>query len=100
MVNALFLISCFSPSLINNYYAFLLSRFLMCSVINTVYQIPFVLLTELVGPEKRTMLGFWSAMAWSIGIVILPGYAYLLRNWVYMNHVIVATGIYYAISYL
>ena len=72
----------------------------MSSVINTVYQIPFVLLTELVGPEKRTMLGFWSAISWSLGIVILPGYAYLMRHWVYMNWVIVATGIYYVISYL
>lgn len=100
MINIIFLISTFSPTLVNNYWAFLFSRFLMCSVINTIYQIPFVLLTELVGPRKRTMLGFWSAMAWSIGIVILPGYAYLLRNWVYMNWVIVGTGIYYLASYL
>lgn len=100
IINIIFIIGTFSPTFYKDYYAFLISRLLISSVINTLFQIPFILLTELVGPNQRTMIGFVASIAWGIGICILPGYAYLFRNWVYMNHVITVTGVIYFIIYL
>ncbi|XP_067119488.1 organic cation transporter protein-like [Centruroides vittatus] len=73
-------------SIISPYYwAFALFRFLLsigssgCSITS------FVIATEALGPEYRERAGLFLQLGWSIGHVVIPGIAWLLRDWHYLQ---------------
>lgn len=70
-------LSCaFSTSIIQ----FLISRLILAFGMGTTWSTGFVLLIEMVGPEKREFAGLAVQLGWAFGYVTLPGVAYLARD--------------------
>ncbi|XP_077977325.1 organic cation transporter protein-like [Glandiceps talaboti] len=70
-------IEAFSPS----YEVFAFCRLVMALNMYGAYLASFVLITEMVGPSKRTLCGMVSMVFFGIGYMLLALYAYLLRTW-------------------
>ncbi|XP_022108294.1 organic cation transporter protein-like [Acanthaster planci] len=51
----------------------------------------FVYVMELFTPEKRTLAGCLTGVAWGVGVVLITPYAYLLRDWRHMEIAVSAT---------
>ncbi|XP_041350867.1 organic cation transporter protein-like [Gigantopelta aegis] len=66
----------FSPN-----YVFAILRFLSGLVHSGLYTTSFVIGMELVGPSKRTVAGLGIVFFWSLGLFVLGGVAFALRNW-------------------
>ena len=41
----------------------------------------FVLIMEMFSPNKRTIAGCINSIAWGVGVTLLAGIAYFLRDW-------------------
>ena len=41
----------------------------------------FVLIMEMFSPKKRTIAGCINGIAWGVGVTLLAGIAYFLRDW-------------------
>lgn len=76
------LLSSFSPVISGGLIAFALCRFLNSFTTASLYNLPYIIMTELVGPKQRTRLVGIGAICWTIGMCILPFIAYLTRNYV------------------
>ncbi|XP_014669676.1 PREDICTED: organic cation transporter 1-like [Priapulus caudatus] len=85
--------SAFAPEPIS----FTFFRFLVGLTIPAIFTIPFVIGIELVGPEKRSFTTLMQCMAYSVGLCLLPGVAYLVREW---RHLALATSLPFAIFYV
>ncbi|XP_071801158.1 organic cation transporter protein-like [Asterias amurensis] len=67
----------FSPS----FEVFTLLRFVTANCCYGAFLMTYVLGSELVGPKQRVMYGSVSAMAFSVGYMVLVCLAYLIRDW-------------------
>ncbi|KAG0421884.1 hypothetical protein HPB47_002252 [Ixodes persulcatus] len=78
-------ISGISSILVTNFIAFTVLRFVNATIMPQIFQLPYIILLELVGPKYRTsMLGIaW--MAWTLGLCALPLAAYLCRTWILLG---------------
>ncbi|KAM7307624.1 uncharacterized protein ISCGN_011260 [Ixodes scapularis] len=74
-----------SSILVTNFIAFTVLRFVTATIMPQIFQLPYIILLELVGPKYRTsMLGIaW--MAWTLGLCALPLAAYLCRTWILLG---------------
>ncbi|GFR15254.1 organic cation transporter protein, partial [Trichonephila clavata] len=75
------IICAFSTSFI----MFIITRFFLSFGISGVYNVSFVLLMEIVGPNERSIYGIAMNFGWCIGFVSLPGIAWLLRDWFWIQ---------------
>ncbi|EEC08880.1 organic cation/carnitine transporter, putative, partial [Ixodes scapularis] len=68
-----------------NFIAFTVLRLVTATIMPQIFQLPYIILLELVGPKYRTsMLGIaW--MAWTLGLCALPLAAYLCRTWILLG---------------
>ncbi|XP_051954840.1 solute carrier family 22 member 2 [Xyrauchen texanus] len=64
-----------------NYTALLVFRALFGFGVKGGWMVGYVLITEMVGVEYRRIVGVTYQMFFSIGILILPPFAYLIPNW-------------------
>ncbi|XP_053637548.1 steroid transmembrane transporter SLC22A24 isoform X3 [Cherax quadricarinatus] len=74
-------VACF----VNSYLEFLALRFILAFVCSGMMIINFVLVMEIVKPEARTMTGMMYAFFFGSGIAILPGIAFFIRTWRYLE---------------
>ncbi|XP_071950319.1 organic cation transporter protein-like [Antedon mediterranea] len=68
-----------------SYYTFVFVWFITAIEEQCVNVPSYVLLMEMFPPEKRTLAGCISNLAWGIGIALLSVYAYFLRDWRHMQ---------------
>ncbi|XP_076306746.1 carcinine transporter-like [Tachypleus tridentatus] len=61
--------------------AFAVFRLINGSLIPTIFQVPYIMLVEIVGKEKRTQMMGISCIGWTTGLCILPLLAFLIPNW-------------------
>ncbi|XP_064595319.1 organic cation transporter protein-like [Liolophura sinensis] len=67
------------------YYTFIMLRMLNGASNSAVFTNAFVLGVELVGPSKRVWAGIVIEYFFALGIVLLAGIAFLIRNWRYLQ---------------
>lgn len=79
------LLSSFSPIFYTGLIVFTVCRFLNSATSASIFTLPYILVTELIGPDQRTSIIGLAACCWTLGICILPGVAYLTRDWVLMT---------------
>lgn len=58
-----------------------LSRVIVGLTIPAVYQIPFIIALELVGPNYRSFVTVMTCTFYTFGLMILAGITYFLRDW-------------------
>ncbi|XP_076253965.1 carcinine transporter [Rhynchophorus ferrugineus] len=61
------------------------SRFVIGLTIPAIYQIPFIISLELVGPNYRSFVTVLTCLFYTVGLIMLAGVTYLVRDWVYLN---------------
>lgn len=66
-----------SPSFV----VYIILRFITGFTISGLFLVIFVLGMELVGPKKRMFVGIVVEMFWSVGVMMLGGIAYFVRDW-------------------
>ncbi|CAL1299081.1 unnamed protein product [Larinioides sclopetarius] len=71
-----------------SYPMFLVCRFFIAAGVMGTDTAAFVLLMEIIGPKYRSIYGMGSHFGWDIGYLVLPGLAWLLRDWFKMQIVI------------
>ncbi|XP_063863454.1 carcinine transporter-like [Scylla paramamosain] len=74
------LITAFAP----DYWSWVACRFLVGLTVPAIYQIPFIISLELVGPSYRSFVTVMTCLFYVGGMLLLAGVAYLVRNWVYL----------------
>ncbi|XP_015907483.2 organic cation transporter protein-like [Parasteatoda tepidariorum] len=75
------IIQAFSTSFI----MFIVTRFFLALGISGVYNISFVLLMEVIGAEHRSFYGIAINFGWCVGFVSLPGFAFVLKDWFWIQ---------------
>lgn len=71
------ILTAFSP----NYVVYTILRTINGLFFPAIYQIPFILALELMGPRYRTFAGMVICMFFALGLSLLALLGYLLRNW-------------------
>ncbi|EFA04375.1 Organic cation transporter protein-like Protein [Tribolium castaneum] len=66
-----------------NFWWWAASRVIVGLTIPAIYQIPFIISLELVGPNYRSFVTVMICLFYTLGLLILSGVAYLIRDWVY-----------------
>ncbi|XP_022258884.1 carcinine transporter-like [Limulus polyphemus] len=64
-----------------NFTAFAVFRFINGSLLPTIFQVPYIMLVEIVGKEKRTRLMGIACIGWTLGLCSLPLFAFIFRSW-------------------
>ncbi|XP_055946456.1 carcinine transporter-like [Argiope bruennichi] len=82
-----------SSILMTDFTAFLVLRTINGSLMPSVFQLPFIILLELVGPSMRTRLNGISNAAWTAGLCIMPLLAYLSKHWVTFGLITSSTSV-------
>ncbi|XP_063241584.1 carcinine transporter [Bacillus rossius redtenbacheri] len=72
-------------------------RFVVGLTIPAIYQIPFIISLELVGPNYRSFVTVMTCLFYTLGMVLLAGVAYLVRDWVALTWVTSAPFLLYFI---
>jgi len=67
-----------------NFWLWSLCRFIVGLTIPAIYQIPFIIALELVGPTYRTFITVMTCLFYTMGMLLLAGIAYFVRDWVYL----------------
>ncbi|XP_050528348.1 carcinine transporter isoform X2 [Daktulosphaira vitifoliae] len=80
-----------------NFWWWAVSRMIVGLTIPAVYQIPFIISLELVGPNYRSFITVMTCMFYTLGLVLLSGITYYVRNWTYLALVTSAPFIIYFI---
>ncbi|XP_044266487.1 carcinine transporter [Tribolium madens] len=66
-----------------NFWWWAASRVIVGLTIPAIYQIPFIISLELVGPNYRSFVTVMICLFYTLGLLMLAGVAYLVRDWVY-----------------
>ncbi|XP_069358958.1 beta-alanine transporter [Maniola hyperantus] len=64
-----------------NYFIWIIYRFGVGFTVPAIMATPYVLAIELVGPKCRTLCTILSNIAYSLGLILLAGLVYLVRDW-------------------
>ncbi|KAJ2943570.1 hypothetical protein O0L34_g16679 [Tuta absoluta] len=64
-----------------NYHVWVVYRFGVGFTVPAIMATPYVLAIELVGPRSRTLCTILSNIAYSLGLILLAGVVYLVRDW-------------------
>ncbi|XP_060551325.1 organic cation transporter protein-like [Ruditapes philippinarum] len=83
----------------DSYIVFVVLRFLIGAANAGIFLTGFVIGMELVGPSKRMWAGVVVEYFFAIGLLILAGVAYLLRDWKYIEMAVAFPNILYLSYY-
>ncbi|KAG8223256.1 hypothetical protein J437_LFUL001532 [Ladona fulva] len=72
------ILTAFAP----DFWSWAACRFIVGLTIPAVYQIPFIISLELVGPNYRSFVTVMTCLFYTLGMIILAGVTYLVRDWV------------------
>ncbi|XP_034231306.1 carcinine transporter [Thrips palmi] len=64
------------------FWSWSVSRIIVGLTIPAIYQIPFIISLELVGPNYRSFVTVMTCLFYTLGLILLAGVTYLVRNWV------------------
>ncbi|XP_037052541.1 carcinine transporter [Bradysia coprophila] len=81
---ATLLLGSFLTAMSYNFWMWMVSRIIVGMTIPAVYQIPFIIALELVGPNYRSFVTVMTCTFYTFGIMMLAGVTYLVRDWVRM----------------
>ncbi|XP_078573409.1 organic cation transporter protein-like [Branchiostoma floridae x Branchiostoma japonicum] len=79
--NALLAISGIATTFAPNFTAFVILRFIVGIQCMGIYLVNFVLVSEIVGPSRRTLAGTLDYASFTVGFMMLGGIAYFIRTW-------------------
>ncbi|PIK49230.1 putative solute carrier family 22 member 5-like [Apostichopus japonicus] len=79
----------FSP----NYIVFVILRFLLATIFKSILIPLNTLLFESLVPRHRSLIGSIPAPIFTIGLILMAGIAYLLRDWRYFNLVMMSPAL-------
>ena len=71
------ILTCFSP----NYVVFTVIRTLNGFTFQALFQIPFILCLEVMGPAYRTFAGMMICLFFAVALMLLAGLAYIFNSW-------------------
>ncbi|XP_026827234.1 carcinine transporter isoform X3 [Ooceraea biroi] len=71
----------FLTSISNNFWTWAFTRFIVGLTIPAIYQIPFIISLELVGPNYRSFVTVMTCTFYTMGLCMLAGVTYLIRDW-------------------
>ncbi|XP_035223439.1 carcinine transporter-like [Stegodyphus dumicola] len=75
-------VSAIGSVLMKHFTAFIVLKTINGSLMPSVYQLPYIIVLEIVAPEVRTQMNGITNIAWTVGLCFLPLIAYLARSWV------------------
>ncbi|XP_042901440.1 carcinine transporter isoform X3 [Parasteatoda tepidariorum] len=75
-------ITAISSVLMTNFWTFLILRTINGSLMPSVFQLPYIILLEIVGLSQRTKMNGIANASWTIGLCFLAPIAYFTRHWV------------------
>ncbi|XP_042147433.1 carcinine transporter [Ixodes scapularis] len=70
-----------SSIMATHFFAFIVLRAIHASIEPQMFQLPHIMLLELVGPSERTLVLGVVCIAWTLGLCLLPFVAYIARSW-------------------
>ncbi|XP_046398973.1 carcinine transporter isoform X2 [Ischnura elegans] len=65
-----------------NFWSWAGCRFIVGLTIPAIYQIPFIISLELVGPNYRSFVTVMTCLFYTLGMIVLAGITYMVRDWV------------------
>ncbi|KAI5737201.1 hypothetical protein M8J76_011028 [Diaphorina citri] len=69
-----------------NFWQWAATRVVVGLTIPAIYQIPFIISLELVGPNYRSAVTVMTCLFYSMGLLFLSVVAYYIRNWIYLTY--------------
>ncbi|KYN36385.1 Organic cation transporter 1 [Trachymyrmex septentrionalis] len=78
---AILIIGGFLTAISNNFWTWASTRFVVGLTIPAIYQIPFIISLELVGPNYRSFVTVMTCTFYTLGLCMLAGVTYLIRDW-------------------
>ncbi|XP_073941904.1 carcinine transporter isoform X1 [Choristoneura fumiferana] len=75
------LVGSISTAYAHQYWIWVLARVVVGLTIPAVYQIPFIISLELAGPNYRSFVTVMTCIFYTLGLILLSGVTYLLRDW-------------------
>ncbi|GIY86475.1 organic cation transporter protein, partial [Caerostris extrusa] len=97
--NLIAVISAITCTFSTSFLMFAVCRFFIAAGVAGSFNTAFVLLTEIIGPQYRTLYGIGVNMGWIIGYLTLPAIAYFLLDWLWIQVVITLPSIIFLSSY-
>ncbi|XP_055838510.1 carcinine transporter [Episyrphus balteatus] len=73
-------------SISTDFWMWAFSRVIVGLTIPAVYQIPFIISLELVGPNYRSFVTVMTCTFYTCGIMMLAGVTYMIRDWVKLSY--------------
>ncbi|XP_076285497.1 carcinine transporter isoform X1 [Lasioglossum baleicum] len=71
----------FLTSMSNSFWTWAATRVVVGLTIPAIYQIPFIISLELVGPNYRSFVTVMTCSFYTMGLCMLAGLTYLIRDW-------------------
>ncbi|XP_015608847.1 carcinine transporter isoform X1 [Cephus cinctus] len=71
----------FLTSISNSFWTWAATRMIVGLTIPAIYQIPFIISLELVGPNYRSFVTVMTCTFYTMGLCMLAGVTYLIRDW-------------------
>ncbi|CAG2054257.1 unnamed protein product, partial [Timema podura] len=79
---ATMLLGSFLTALARDFWSWAAFRLIVGLTIPAIYQIPFIIALELVGPNYRSFVTVMTCLFYTLGMILLSGVTYLVRDWV------------------
>ncbi|KAK7872303.1 hypothetical protein R5R35_002760 [Gryllus longicercus] len=80
-----FLLGNFLTAAAPDFWSWAACRVVVGLTIPAIYQIPFIISLELVGPSYRSFVTVMTCLFYTLGLILLSGITYLVRDWVMLT---------------